>query len=155
MCSVTARLTINFVGNHTTGYLWSVLSQFLIPVGQILICDLPLNIKNLWERRVVQKGVQSSLPTVWNLPISHLTSHPWLLCERITILVLNSKLWQHPCGQWNKQNIYLSGASWPEYFIISSAQCTKEDQVVHVSLNKQIFRCFKPFYGNFWVINLK
>lgn len=54
---VRTRLTINLVGNHTTGYLRSVLSQLLIPVGQILICDLPLNIENLRERKEVYKGV--------------------------------------------------------------------------------------------------
>lgn len=53
MCSVRVTLTINFVGNDTTGYLWSVLSQLPVPVGQILIRDLPLNIKNLRETRSI------------------------------------------------------------------------------------------------------
>lgn len=80
MCSVITRLTIDFVGNHTTGYLWPVLSQLLIPVGQILVCDLPLNIKHLTQKRKLcwAQLVQSN---------NHLTSYccpyPW---ERITIL---------------------------------------------------------------------
>lgn len=65
MCNVAARPTIYFVGNHTAGYLWSVLSQLPIPVGQILICDLPLNIKDL-NRRQNRKKQFSFL--CWHIP---------------------------------------------------------------------------------------
>lgn len=50
-CTDEVRLTIYFVGNHTTRDLWPVLSQLLVPVGQILVRNLPLNIKHLEGRQ--------------------------------------------------------------------------------------------------------
>ena len=70
---VSTRLTINFVSNHTARYLRPVFSQLLIPVGQILVCDLPLDIKNLRERTRSLQRVETPLPTVWHLPGGLLT----------------------------------------------------------------------------------
>ena len=41
------RLTINFISNYKTWNVRSVLSKFLVPVSQILVCDFARNVKYL------------------------------------------------------------------------------------------------------------